>query len=96
MDFLTDYKIPVGKAAATVFDWMQIHGGWFFDGLADLMDAFIDHILFVLQTPPPLVMILVFVALSYLLRRSWRVSLFVLLGFLFILNQGYWRKRRRA
>lgn len=32
-----------------------------------------------------------FVALTWALQRSWKICLLVLLGFLFILNQGYWK-----
>jgi glycine betaine/proline transport system permease protein len=45
-----------------------------------------------LQTPHPLVIVGLFVALTYYLQRSWKVSLFVALGFLFIINQGYWEE----
>ncbi|MGD1883666.1 MAG: choline ABC transporter permease subunit [Paracoccaceae bacterium] len=92
MDWLTDNKIPIGKWAAAIFDWLQINGGWFFDGLSDALDALIEVILWVLQTPHPLLVIAVFVGLSYLLQRNWKITLFVALGFLFILNQGYWEE----
>lgn len=92
MDWLTDNKIPVGKWAAATFDWLQINGGWFFDGLSDAMEALIDAILWVLQTPHPLIIVAVFAALTYALQRSWKITLFVVAGFLFILNQGYWEE----
>lgn len=90
MEWLTEYKIPLGKGAATVFDWLQDNGGWFFDGLSDGMEAMIGAILWVLNAPPPLLVIAVFVGLTWLLQRNWKTCLFVALGFLFILNQGYW------
>ena len=92
MNWLTDAKIPIGSGAASLFDWLQIHGGWFFDGLAVVMETLIDAILWVLQSPPPLVVVAAFVALTYALQRSWKISLFVALGFLFILNQGYFEE----
>ncbi|MCA8880456.1 MAG: choline ABC transporter permease subunit [Rhodobacteraceae bacterium] len=92
MNWLTDHKIPVGNAAAAVFDWLQLHGRWFFDGLANAMDHLIAAILWVLQSPPPLVVVAVFVAIAWLLQRSIAVCVFVTLGFLFILNQGYWQE----
>jgi glycine betaine/proline transport system permease protein len=92
MDWLTDNKIPVGNVAESVFDWLQGHGEWFFDGLAGIMEAMIDGILWLLQTPNPLVIVLAFVALAWVLQRSWKTCLFVALGFLFILNQGYWEE----
>lgn len=92
MDWLTDQKIPIGKWAAGLFDWLQIHGAWFFDGLAELMESLIDAILWVLQTPHPLIIVAAFVALTYALQRSWKPAALVAVGFLFILNQGYWEE----
>lgn len=92
MDWLTDNKIPIGKWAETLFDGLREHTGWFFDGLADVMELLIDALLWVLQTPHPFVVAAVFVALAYGLQRSWKIALLVLLGFLFIINQGYWEE----
>ncbi|WP_300032325.1 choline ABC transporter permease subunit [uncultured Roseobacter sp.] len=92
MEWLTETKIPVGKTAAAFFDWLQTNGEWFFDGLAIVMEWMIDAILWVLQTPHPFVIIAAFVAITWMLQRSWKVCLFVVLGFLFILNQDYWEE----
>jgi glycine betaine/proline transport system permease protein len=92
MDWLTENKIPVGEWAKAVFDWLQANGGWFFDGLADAMDALIDALLWVFQTPHPLIVVAVFVALAWLIQRSWKVAAMTAVGFLFILNQGYWEE----
>ncbi|APX88964.1 choline ABC transporter permease subunit [Brevirhabdus pacifica] len=92
MEWLTDNKIPIGLTARNIFDWLQTNGAWFFDGLAEVMEAMIDGILWVFQTPHPLIVVAAFAALSYALQRSWKTSLFVVLGFLFILNQGYWEE----
>ncbi|MGJ8605299.1 MAG: choline ABC transporter permease subunit [Marivita sp.] len=92
MDWLTDHKIPVGKTAGTAFDWLESNGAFFFDALSDALEAMIDGFLWLLQTPHPLVIIGVFVALTYYLQRSWKVALFVAVGFLFIINQGYWEE----
>lgn len=92
MEWLTDQKIPVGKWAAGVFDWLQTNGAWFFDGLSDAMEALIDGILWVLQTPHPLIVIVAFTALTYALQRSWKPTALIAVGFLFILNQGYWEE----
>ncbi len=92
MDWLTNNKIPIGKAAEAVFDWLQFHGEVVFDSLSDFLEALIDAILWLLQTPHPLAVVVAFAALAWLIQRSWRTSLFVVLGFLFIINQGYWEE----
>lgn len=90
LDWLTGTKIPVGKAAKAVFDWMNDNLGGLFDALSAIMEAMIDAILWCLDTPHPLVIIGLFTALTWGLHRSWKLCLGVVLGFLFILNQGYW------
>ena len=92
MNWLTDNKIPIDDAAEAVFDWLLINAGWLFDGLAVAMEWLIDAILWVLQTPHPLIIIAFFVGLTWLLQRSWKTCLLILLGFLFILNQDYWEE----
>lgn len=92
MNWLTDNKIPVDDVAEAVFDWLQFNGGWFFDGLSDAMEMLIDAILWVLQSPHPLIIIAVFAAITFVIQRNWKVPAFVVLGFLFILNQGYWEE----
>ncbi|MEO1025168.1 MAG: choline ABC transporter permease subunit [Pseudomonadota bacterium] len=92
MDWIEDNKIPVGKWAASGFDWLQVNGAWFFDGLADALEALIDGILWTMQTPPTLVVIAVFIALAWVLQRSWKICVLVALGLLFIVNQGYWEE----
>ena len=92
MEWLTENKIPVGKAAASVFDWLQINGAFFFDALSDILEAMIDAILWVLQTPNPFFIIAAFTLLAFVLQRSWKPALLTFLGFVFILNQGYWEE----
>ncbi|MEL7115328.1 MAG: choline ABC transporter permease subunit [Pseudomonadota bacterium] len=92
MEWLEDNKIPIGKWAKWGFDWLQERGAWFFDGLADGLEAMIDAILWALQSPHPLIIIALFVGLTYYLQRNWKTGLLVAAGFLFIVNQGYWEE----
>ena len=91
MDWLTDYKIPVGKTAKIVNDWMKDNLSGVFDAISAVMEWLIGGILWCLSAPHPLVIVVLFVALTWYLQRSWKVCLGVALGFLFILNQGYWK-----
>ena len=91
MDWLTDNKIPVGKAAKSIFTWMNDNLGPLFDAISAVMEWLIAAILWCLQTPHPLVIVGIFVTLTWILQRNWKVCLGVLIGFLFILNQGYWK-----
>ena len=90
MNWLTDYKIPVGKTAKAVFDWMTDNLGGLFDAIAAVLEAMIAGILWALSTPHPLIIVALFAGLTWVLQRRWKVCAGVVLGFLFILNQGYW------
>lgn len=92
MDWLTDNKLPVGRLFKDVFEWLRVNAGFFFDGVEVLVQGLIDLILQVFNAPHPLVVVAIFVVVTCLLRRSWKPCLLIFLGFLFILNQGYWEE----
>ena len=96
MNWLTDTKIPVGVYADRVFTWLEINAAFVFDGLSDGLEALIAGILWVLQSPHPLVVIAAFVALTVLVQRSWKPAVIVGLGFVFIVNQGYWTQTTQS
>ena len=83
-------KIPVVRTARDMFNWLQDNATWFFVGIEEGMRWLVGTILWILQSPHPLIVILVFVAITWVLQRSWKPCLLVFLGFLFIVNQGYW------
>ena len=91
-DWLTENKLPLGKISKVSFEWMKENLKPLFDAMGAVMEALIDGILWVLQSPHPLVVIAAFVALTWYLQRSWKIVLFVVLAFAFILNQGYWEE----
>ncbi len=92
IEWLSTHKIPIGLWARSGFEWLQDNFAPFFDALADGMEAMIDAILWIMQAPPPLAVIGVFVAIAAALHRSWAVPSFLALGFVFILNQAYWEE----
>ncbi|TKW65894.1 MAG: choline ABC transporter permease subunit [Paracoccus denitrificans] len=96
MNLVTATKIPVGREAGRVFDWLITHASGFFDAAANTMESLIDAILWLALMPSPLVMILIFGGIAFLLQRSWLTTAGVLAGFLFILNQGYWEETMQS
>jgi glycine betaine/proline transport system permease protein len=90
LNWLTDYKIPVGPTAKSVVDWLTDNMGGFFDGLAAVMQWLIDGLLYLLQLPHPLVLIAIFAVIAWFIQRRISVVILTILGFLFIINQGYW------
>jgi glycine betaine/proline transport system permease protein len=96
MDWLTSTKIPVGAWAKSVFDAMNRNLGFVFDIISDAMETMIDGILWTLETPHPLIVISVFAGLTWVVQRNWKTPLLIVLGFFFILNQGYWRETMQS
>ena len=92
MDWLTATKIPVGSGANVVFVWMKTHLTAVFDAISWALEGLIAGFLWLLQAPNPLVLIAVFVALAWVLQRNWKICVGVALGFLFVVNQGYWKE----
>ncbi|KAB2664474.1 choline ABC transporter permease subunit [Brucella tritici] len=90
MNWLTDYKIPVGPTAKSVVDWLTDNMGGFFDTLAAVMQSLIDGLLFLLKLPHPLLLIAIFAIIAWLIQRRISVVVLTVIGFLFIINQGYW------
>ncbi len=92
MDWLTAYKIPIGAWANTVFVWMKTNLSGFFNAISKTLEWMIDSFMWLLQAPNPLVIIAIFMGLAWVLQRNWKICLGVGLGFLFVLNQGYWKE----
>ncbi len=92
LEWLKDYKFPIDDGAELVFDWLERNMVWFFDGLAYLLEAMTDGILWTFETIPALLLILGFVGVTWMLQKNWKICLLVALGFLFILNQDYWEE----
>ncbi|MBT0956675.1 choline ABC transporter permease subunit [Alphaproteobacteria bacterium KMM 3653] len=92
MDWLEDYKIPMDDISEAIVDWLKSNARPFFDALSDGLEWMIDGIVWALQAPPVWIVVLLFVALTWALQRSWKVCLLVALCLLFIINQGYWEE----
>jgi glycine betaine/proline transport system permease protein len=92
MDWLTGSKIPIGKAAKSIFEWLRDNAEWFFESFEDGLSWLIETVLTILQYPNPLIVVALFVALTWKIQKNWKPCLLVLLGFLFIINQGYWEE----
>lgn len=143
MDWLTEWKLPIGSTAKIVFDWLKDHADAAFKLFGDATESAIEGLTAILLSPPvhillwllallglglmrryrdlvvaagvglvavigvelsglalprvpeswaPLALILTFAALTWVIHRRWQPCLIVGLGFLFILNQGYWEE----
>ena len=92
MEWLTDHKVPIGKWAKFLVDWLTDNAGGVFDAVSLALKVMIDAILVALQTPHPLIIVAGAGTIAWLLRRSFLFAGFVVLGLLLIINQGYWEE----
>lgn len=92
MEWLTEYKIPIGAWAKNVVDWLTDNAYWLFDGIALFLETMIDGVLWVLQAPHPLIVVAFATGVAYAVHRKISFSVFVALSLLLIINQGYWEE----
>jgi glycine betaine/proline transport system permease protein len=88
--WITDHAIPVGTWSTDFVNFVKNNFQGFFDGLSNVLGFLLDGTTNILHAVPALLLIVIFAALTYAFKRSWRMALFVFLALLFILNQGYW------
>lgn len=92
LEWLTEYKIPIGAWAKSVVDWLTDNAYWLFDGISLFLETMIDGVLWTLQTPHPLVVVAFATGVAYAVHRKVSFSVFVALSLLLIINQGYWEE----
>jgi glycine betaine/proline transport system permease protein len=92
VEYLTDNRIPIGGWAKAFVDWLTTNFELFFDQLARFLSGVVAVLLWILQTPHPLIVVAVITAAAWWFRRSIGVTLFTGLGLLLIINQGYWKE----
>jgi glycine betaine/proline transport system permease protein len=88
---ITANKIPIGLWAKQVADWLTGNFEWVFDSITAVLKVPMEGTVDALLLIPSVVFILLMAALAYFLQRSWRLVAFVVIGFLFVLNQGLWK-----
>jgi glycine betaine/proline transport system substrate-binding protein len=88
--WVSEHKIPVGDTVAVIIDYVKAHGRVVFDGISTLIRGSVDGLTALLRLMPAPLLILGIAALSWVLRRSLPLAVFVAAALLFIMNQGYW------
>lgn len=81
--------LDIGAGFEAVIDWLTSHGGWFFDGIALVVEGFLDGISWLFHLPPAPVFILLLTLAAWKAISRWG-ALFTLLGFSLIFYMGYW------
>ena len=89
--WVRSHKIPVGDAVAVAIEYVKTHGRSLFDGISALIRGSVDGLTAALRAVPSPILIVAIGALTWFLRRSLPLVIFVMAALLFIINQGYWQ-----
>ena len=89
---VADWKIPIGAWGKEFFDFLTTNFSWFFDRLSDGLKSLLESLIDLMLWIPPVVLVILIMALAWWLQRSWKLALAVAIGLLFIINQGLWRE----
>jgi len=91
-DLITSHKFPIGDWSAAIIAWLTDNFEWLFDAISAVMKAIIDGTAMGLLAVPKLILIAILVVIAHILQRNWKITLFVALGLLVILNLGLWKE----
>jgi glycine betaine/proline transport system permease protein len=86
------WKIPVGKWGKALIDFIVEYFQWLFDAIKISLNFVIENATAFLLLLPHFVLALALAGFAYWLQKSWKLALGVLLGLLFIMNQGLWKE----
>lgn len=92
MDWITEYKIPVGDWAEDLIDGLIEHSGDFFDLIAMSLEFLIQGLIDTLSSLHPLAFIVLVAAFAVWRQRRVGTAIFCALSLLLILNLGYWQQ----
>jgi glycine betaine/proline transport system permease protein len=91
LEWLTSHKLPLGTWIKDFVDVLTDKAQGVFDFITDKLGAVIDAVTQGLLWFPPLVLIAIFGIGTWLIHRSLALAISVVLGFLLIVNLGYWQ-----
>jgi glycine betaine/proline transport system permease protein len=89
---VTGWKIPIGQWGKAVIDFIVDYFQWLFDGISAALEWTVDGASSLLLQVPPVILAAALAGFAYWLQRSKSLAIGVLIGFLFIINQGLWKE----
>lgn len=89
--WMSSHKIPIGDAVAGMIEYVKAHGRSLFDGVSAVMRGSVDGLTAALRSVPSPILIVAIGMLTWFLRRSVILAIFVTAALIFIINQGYWQ-----
>jgi len=89
---IEDWKIPIGQWGKSFFQFLTDNFYILFDSFSDAATWVLDGLVDIIMAVPPVLTVLAIAALAWRLQRSRKLAVGVLLGLLFIINQGLWEE----
>ena len=90
--FIASWKIPIGKWGKAVIDFIVTYFQWLFDGISNVLEFTVEGTTYLLLQIPPFILAVALAGLAYYLQKSRNLAIAVLVGLLFIINQGLWKE----
>ncbi len=91
-DIIRSWKIPVGQWGKAVIDFIITYFSWAFDFIRLIFNFVIENCSWALLQVPPVLLALLLAGFAWWMQKSWKLALGVLIGLLFVLNQGLWKE----
>ncbi|HEU4986258.1 MAG TPA: choline ABC transporter permease subunit [Rhizobiaceae bacterium] len=91
-EWISAWKIPIGRWGRDFFDFLTTNFTWLFDTLADWLATVLDGLTAAILWLPAVVVVLLIAGLAWWLQKSWKLAVGVALGLAFIINQGLWQE----
>jgi glycine betaine/proline transport system permease protein len=85
-------KILVGKWGKALIEFIVNWFQWFFDALKISLNFVVEGTTSLLLMLPPIVLAALLAGVAYRMQKSLRLTIGVLIGLLFIINQGLWKE----
>lgn len=90
--WLSAWKIPVGKWGKGLIDFIITYFEWLFDALKTSLNWLVDHTTALLLLCPPVVLAAALALAAYFIQKRKWLALATFAGLLFIINQGLWKE----
>ena len=91
-ELIRSWKIPVGKWGKSAIEFIVEYFQWLFDALKVSLNFVVEGATAGLLMMPPVLLALAIAGFAWWLQKSWKLALGVLIGLLFIMNQGLWKE----
>ncbi len=89
---IAGWKIPVGQWGKLFIDFVVTWFQWLFDAIKVSLNFIVEGSTYLLLQLPPILLALAIAGFAYWMQRSRSLAIGVLLGLVFIINQGLWKE----